>query len=415
MENSTHTIIDPTQIRNKWVKVDGVPMSMYQENTQMTERVYWGFKREYSLGLVNIGTPCNTKCFYCSQYWNPPDVIIAYPQWLTMDEIKHFLTFVPKRDDGVTIIHDLGYGHHISNGEFFSHPQATEILKFFIKERCIIRGLDSNGHFINEEQVKLLKILLSQHSGRGVKVNEDDSLPETHPEEGFWWGIYLHLTNYEKTKHTFELLDKYKIPYAVVIVISLNDLKNGKSEEWIRLLNENHNPVEIEISHPGYTKYAPPNVVKHLDFTWDDGWEYIRKWRKKFPRIDINSENRISPDRIDKSLNVLMYKYQNNPKVLFLISKAVEKVFENHVKKITHYDDYRIKVVKNNTFGGNIIVAGLLLVQDYIPAIEQVLSEGYIPDLIVLPKDSFYFDELDLTGVSAYTIKDKFGIEILWC
>ena len=110
-----------------------------------------------------------------------------------------------------------------------------------------------------------------------------------------------------------------------------------------------------------------------------------------------------------------MYKYQNNPKVLFLISKAVEKVFENHVKKITHYDDYRIKVVKNNTFGGNIIVAGLLLVQDYIPAIEQVLSEGYIPDLIVLPKDSFYFDELDLTGVSAYTIKDKFGIEILWC
>ena len=67
------------------------------------------------------------------------------------------------------------------------------------------------------------------------------------------------------------------------------------------------------------------------------------------------------------------------------------------------------------TFGGNIIVAGLLLVQDYLPVIEQVLSEGYTPDLIVLPKDSFYFDDLDLTGVSAYTIRDKFGIEIFWC
>ena len=72
-------------------------------------------------------------------------------------------------------------------------------------------------------------------------------------------------------------------------------------------------------------------------------------------------------------------------------------------------------MVKNTTFGGNIIVAGLLLVQDYLPVIEQALSEGYTPDLIVLPKDSFYFDDLDLTGISAYTIKDKFGIEIFWC
>ena len=418
MENGTNTLIDPAKIRNKWVEADGVPMSMYQENTQMTEKVYWGYKREYSLGLVNIGTPCNTKCFYCSQYWNPPDVIIAYPQWLTMDEIKHFLTFVPKRDDGVTIIHDIGYGHHISNGEFFSHPQATEILKFFIKERCIIRGLDSNGHFINEEQVKLLKILLSQHSGRAEGWDKGETFVDEvkNVQEGFWWGIYLHLTNYEKTKHTFELLDKYKIPYAVVIVVSLNDLKNGRSEEWIRLLNENHNPTEIEISHPAYTKYAPPNVSKHLDLTWEEGWKHIRKWQKSYPRVKINSENKISPDRIDKSLNVLMdnYRDEKNIKMLFLISESVEKIFEGHVKKNIPFE-YKIQMVKNTTFGGNIIVAGLLLVQDYLPVIEQVLSEGYTPDLIVLPKDSFYFDELDLTGVSAYTIKDKFGIEIFWC
>ena len=72
-------------------------------------------------------------------------------------------------------------------------------------------------------------------------------------------------------------------------------------------------------------------------------------------------------------------------------------------------------MVKNTTFGGNIIVAGLLLVQDYIPVIEKVLAEGYKPDVIVLPKAGFYFDELDLTGVSVQTIKDKFGIEVCWC
>tara|TARA_Y100000592_G_scaffold14477_1_gene20582 strand:+ start:3115 stop:4368 length:1254 start_codon:yes stop_codon:yes gene_type:complete len=406
--------IDPAKIRNKWEDFQGVPLSMYQENTEMTERVYWGYKREYSFGLVNVGTPCNTKCFYCSQYWNPPDVIIAYTQWLTMDEIKHFLEFVPNK-----VIHEVGYGHHISNGEFFAHPNATEILKYFIDENFTVRGLDTNGHFVTEEQIELMKILLENETGRGIgwdtgenKVDKVDNI-----QEGMWWGLYLHLTNYDKTKHCLHLLDKHNFPYAVVIVPSLVDLKNGTSDEWIRLLNENHNPTEIEISHPAYTKYAPPNVAKHLDFTWEEGWRYINKWQKKYPRVKINSENRISPSRIDRSLEILVdhFKDYDNPKMLFMISESVEKVFENHVEKIVPFDNYKIQMVKNTTFGGNIIVAGLLLVQDYLPVIEKVLSDGYLPDVIVLPKDSFYFDELDLTGVSAYTIQDKFGIEIFWC
>jgi|TARA_R110000822_G_scaffold82989_3_gene195890 hypothetical protein len=413
---SNDTLINPAEIKNKWVKVDGVPLSMYT-NDEMTDKVYWGYKREYGFGLVNVGTPCNTKCFYCSQYWNPPEIIIVYGNWLTLDEIKHFLTFVPDKH-----IYEVGYGHHISNGEFFAHPHATEILKYFIEEDFVVKGLDTNGHFVNEEQVKLMKILLERHTGRGIGWDSGKNVVDEKGEvmDGMWWGLYLHLTNYEKTKHCFELLDKHDVPYAVVIVPTLVDLENGKSEEWIRLLNEEHNPSQIEISHPAYTKYAPPNVVKHLDFTWDDGWEYIKKWQKKYPKVKIDSENRITPGRIDKSLNDLLDRFKDviendNPKMLFLISESVKEVFETHVKKIIPFDDYKIQMVKNTTFGGNIIVAGLLLVQDYIPIIEQIISEGYIPDLIVLPKDSFFFDELDLTGVSVHTITEKFGIKVVWC
>ena len=414
MENNI--LINPEEIRNKWMNVDGVPLSMYT-NDEMTDKVYWGYKREYGFGLMNVGTPCNTKCFYCSQYWNPPEIIIVYGNWLTMDEIKHFLTFVPDKH-----IYEVGYGHHISNGEFFAHPHATEILKYFIDEDFVVKGLDTNGHFVNEEQVKLMKILLERHTGRGMGWDSGKNVVDEKGEvmDGMWWGLYLHLTNYEKTKHCFELLDKHDVPYAVVIVPTLVDLENGKSEEWIRLLNEEHNPSQIEISHPAYTKYAPPNVVKHLNFTWKDGWEYIKKWQKKYPKVKIDSENRITPGRIDKSLNDLLDRFKDviendNPKMLFLISESVKEVFETHVKKIIPFDDYKIQMVKNTTFGGNIIVAGLLLVQDYIPIIEQILSEGYIPDLIVLPKDSFFFDELDLTGVSVHTITEKFGIKVVWC
>ena len=407
---SNDTLINPAEIKNKWVKVDGVPLSMYT-NDEMTDKVYWGYKREYGFGLVNVGTPCNTKCFYCSQYWNPPEIIIVYGNWLTLDEIKHFLTFVPDKH-----IYEVGYGHHISNGEFFAHPHATEILKYFIEEDFVVKGLDTNGHFVNEEQVKLMKILLERHTGRGIGWDSGKNVVDEKGEvmDGMWWGLYLHLTNYEKTKHCFELLDKHDVPYAVVIVPTLVDLENGKSEEWIRLLNEEHNPSQIEISHPAYTKYAPPNVVKHLDFTWDDGWEYIKKWQKKYPKVKIDSENRITPGRIDKSLNDLLDRFKDviendNPKMLFLISESVKEVFETHVKKIIPFDDYKIQMVKNTTFGGNIIVAGLLLVQDYIPIIESKTLISF------LPKDSFFFDELDLTGVSVHTITEKFGIKVVWC
>jgi hypothetical protein len=373
---------------------------MYEENTQMTEQVYWAYKREYSFKLMNVGTPCNTKCFYCSQYWNPPDLIIAYPKWLTFDEIKHFLTFVPEKT-----ITAIGYGHHVSNGEFFAHPNAKEILQHLIDEKYTVRGIDTNGHFVNEEHIKLLSLLMKHRWGRSSQIDY------------LWSGIYLHLTNYEKTAHTFELLEKYGLPYAVVIVPSLTDLNNGTTERWIRLLNENHNPIEIEISHPAYTKYAPPNVTKHLDFTWDEGWKHIREWRKLYPRIKIDSENQVNASALDQSLSDLIEwdNYEPNSKVLFLVSESVEKVFESHVKKITPFNNYKIQMVKNTTFGGNIIVAGLLLVQDYIPVIEKVLSEGYKPDVIILPKAGFFFDELDLTGVSVHTIEDKFGIEVCWC
>ena len=72
------------ELRNRWTKVDDVNLSMYTGD-KMSEKAYWAFKREYSFGLVNVGTPCNEKCFYCSQYWNPPDLVVSYGGWLTME------------------------------------------------------------------------------------------------------------------------------------------------------------------------------------------------------------------------------------------------------------------------------------------------------------------------------------------
>ncbi len=388
------------ELRNRWTKVDDVNLSMYTGD-KMSEKARWAFKREYSFGLVNVGTPCNEKCFYCSQYWNPPDLVVSYGGWLTMEEIKHFLTFVPDK-----VIRVIGYGHHVNNGEFFAHPKSLEILEYLIDNDFIVRGIDTNGHSLTENHIKFIERF-------HTKVAE-------HRHYGIWQGLYLHLTNYEKTKDTLELLSKYKIPYVAVIVISTVDVKNGRTEKWIEQL-QTHNPTELEVVPPGYTKYTPEHITKHMEISWNEHWNYIKNWRKKFPKIPIEWEasklyNGMAEEEITYSLKWLYKKWANTDKeILFLIAESVESIFESTIEKENLFTNYKVVMVKNETFGGSIKVSGLLQTSDFISTLDKTISNDYSPDLIVLPKMSFFYDDLDLRGISAHTITEKFDIPVVWC
>lgn len=404
-------MINPTQIRNKWVDFEGAPLSMYQENTEMTERVYWGYKREYSFGLMNVGTPCNTKCFYCSQYWNPPDLLVTYGSWLSMDQIKHFLSFVPSDK----VIHAIGYGHHVNNGEFFAHPKSLEIMEYLRDNDYIVKNFDTNGHDITEDHVKVLAEL--KNSAWGEDRHTSYLFGGT-----IFWGIYLHLTNWKRTEPTLKLLNEYDIPFQCTIVPSRKEIEIGRMETWISNLQK-YKPEDIEISMPAYTKYTPDNIAYLMDLSFDEMWPIIDGWREKYPDVKITSESTINIEHIHNALTWLEKTYAGTKaKPLFLTSEAVEGVFETEVKKLQRvrhtykrFDEYRVVTTKNHTFGGNIKVGGLLLVEDYDIAIEETLSTGYKPDLIVMPKTSYCFDDLDLRGISAYSLEKKYGIEVIWC
>ena len=400
--------------RNTWTDVNGEKLSMWTgEKLPMSDdsKAYWGYKREYSFGLMNVGTPCNTKCFYCSQYWNPPDLLVTYGSWLSMDQIKHFLSFVPSDK----VIHAIGYGHHVNNGEFFAHPKSLEILEYLRDNNYTVRGFDTNGHAISENHVKVLSELKNEGWG-------EDRFQSNVYGGTVWWGIYLHLTNWKRTEPAFKLFNEYDIPFQVTIVPSRKEIKMGKMETWISNLQK-YKPVDIEISMPAYTKYTPDNIAHLMDLSFDEMWPIINGWREKYPDINITSESTINIEYIKNALTWLETTYAGttaNP--LFLTSEAVEGVFETEVKKLQRirhtykrFDEYRVVTTKNNTFGGNIKVGGLLLVEDYDIAIEETLSGGYKPDLIVMPKTSYCFDDLDLRGISAYSLEKKYGIEVIWC
>ena len=54
-----------------------------EEDTTMSDRIYDAYRVEYSRGAVNVGSKCNRACFYCSQYWNPADLMPNYNGYLS--------------------------------------------------------------------------------------------------------------------------------------------------------------------------------------------------------------------------------------------------------------------------------------------------------------------------------------------
>ena len=376
---------------------------------RLPDQVYDAYKREFTNGVVNAGTKCNLRCFYCSQEFNPPNLVPDYREFLTVEEIKHFLSFVPNKN-----IVKIGSSDLVGAGEFFSHPQAFEIFQYLKDEDFIVNDISTNGIPITEDHVKLMDGWV-----------KNIGLHLTGP------GGTLHMPNEHSTStiETFDLVDKYKIPYSVYIVPTRNDIEHNRIEEWIGSLQD-RSLEEIRLLQPGYTKYTPEKIAKQMDISNEEIWYLIEKWQRKYPKIKIDYQRgKLHEASILNSLLNFMATYTQyttieRPKTLFLIAKSVEDIFEDVLRVFTPIDNYKIHTVENITFGGNCEISGLLLVDDYVAAIEKVLATGYKPDFLVFPKISFEvypvpgvdgWVDADLRGIPALDISEKFKIPMQWC
>ena len=89
-------------------------------------------------------------------------------------------------------------------------------------------------------------------------------------------------------------------------------------------------------------------------------------------------------------------------RVLFLSSALVRPVFEQALQESSLFGDIQIQVriPSNHFFGGNIFMGDLLVVQDFIEAIQDYLQHETPPDLVVIPSSPFALGGWgrDLTG-----------------
>lgn len=103
-------------------------------------------------------------------------------------------------------------------------------------------------------------------------------------------------------------------------------------------------------------------------------------------------------------------------RVLLLTSAMIEPILMDMIERTGAFSgaDVRVRVARNEYFGGTINVGDLLVVSDFIKAIEEFRSEEGAPDLVLIPASPFASSpwQRDLTGRPWLDIERLTGVPV---
>ena len=112
-----------------------------------------------------------------------------------------------------------------------------------------------------------------------------------------------------------------------------------------------------------------------------------------------------------KQLRQVVNNYQAE-KVLLLTSQLAQARIKEAVVKIGLAKKIEVRAVKSSFFGGSILSAGLLTVEDFKAALTNYAGDLAEVELILLPEVAFDFRGFDLTGVSYDKLAAELGVRI---
>jgi|GEM_PF-446376 len=368
------------------------------------------FFREWLAGnryqnQLPISAVCNSRCIFCSNNLNP--FPIARGMFRDIEDIKHQLSLMPLHKDPIRMSDSLP--GRIAEGEAFLHPKFFEILKL-IRRKYLSNKIcfTTNGSMLDEAFLKELSRF------RPIEITV--SMHSTRPE--LWAKIFRkRRKDGEIAIASLPLLKKYKMELVGTIVplprvCGWNDIEN--TYEFFA----EYSAKSMILYWPGYTVCSPPENIEKLQCPMEEFMEFSSRMRSRF-NIPLNSNPDMRASLTFPVKTVMSRTLKGNlvnfggayRGVLWLTSEAangrIKSALEERSGKVQNR--HRAYPVKNETYGGNIIVSGLLMVDDFIKAGRAALEEWPETELILIPKEPF--DQLyrDLKGAPAYRISEELG------
>jgi NifB/MoaA-like Fe-S oxidoreductase len=176
--------------------------------------------------------------------------------------------------------------------------------------------------------------------------------------------------------------------------------------------------ISMILYWPGHTKRTRPEVLADLECSLTEFTDFAERMKASYgvpliPHPDMGSPLQLRVETI------LAKTLKGNPKnrggayreVVWLSSAAAFCRLESLVKKktLSAPNLHHVEPVENGTYGGNIMAAGLLMVQDFIRTGKKALEQWPDIDLFLIPRVPFDFLLRDLEGTPAYKIPEELG------
>ncbi len=223
---------------------------------------------------------------------------------------------------------------------------------------------------------------------------------------------------------TEELNNKYQVPIIVEppSIDNLEAILQGvinDSLAEIAGLQKNDNILEVN-QQPVVTRVETFNLLLNAEsplvrYERSDKIKEVQLHKQSGERSGIVLDYDISLERLKKIRKRIIAN--STREVLIFTSTFGNKVVELGIKEVMSdlLDDVKIKViaVKNNFFGGSIMAAGLLVVDDFLDAIYEYQNEILEADLIFIPENPFDNWGYDLVGKSYEVINNELDCEVV--
>jgi hypothetical protein len=169
---------------------------------------------------------------------------------------------------------------------------------------------------------------------------------------------------------------------------------------------------------PGHTKRTRPEVVADLECSLAEFTDFAERMKTAYRVPLIPHPDMVSPLRV-RVAAIVAKTLRGNPKngggayrkVVWLSSAAAFCRLESLVKEKTASapNIHQVEAVENGTYGGNIMAAGLLMVEDFIRTGKKALEQWPDADLFLAPREPFDSLLHDLEGTPAYRIPEELG------
>ena len=352
-----------------------------------------------------ISAVCNCHCLFCSNNLNPFPVVTGL--FRDVEDIKLQLCSMGANDGPIRLSDSLP--GRISEGEALLHPRLFEILqlvrrKFFYNTLCFT----TNACLLNEPFLKRLAAF------RPIEMNV--SMHSTRPE--LWAGIFAKSEKDARTAiDALPMLKRYGIELSGTIV-PLPRLCGWDDLERTYECFVTSGAKSMTLYWPGRTVRTPEAVAGDLACPLEEFTAYAQRMKARFSTpLDAYPD---MVERLPVAVETIVAKtLKGNPKarggayhhVIWLTSRAAfDRLAKMVAEKVASAPNrHEVAPTDNLTYRGNIIVSGLLMVDDFTSAARAALERWPDADLFLVP--SAGFDSLcrDLTGVPAYKMAESLG------